>query len=66
MHSTQSINIQIVQIIENISSYLMQTQWQILGPSAGGLLLVVSVYVAHAQNSFYYYRMIVTHVTSGL
>ena len=30
------------------------------------LLFVVSVYVAHAQNSFYHFRTVVIHTTFGL
>ena len=30
------------------------------------LLLVVGVYVAHAQNNFYHFRIVVTRATFGL
>ena len=46
--------------------YLIQTQQQVSGPGAGCLILVVSVYVAHAQNSIYYFMTVVTHATFGL
>ena len=35
-------------------------------PQCWCLLLVMNVYVVHAQNSFYHYRMIVTHAPFGL
>ena len=30
------------------------------------LLLVVSVYIAHAQNSFYHFKTVITHAKFGL
>ena len=46
--------------------YLIWTQQQDWVPA---LVLIISgecTYVAHAQNSFSYFRMVVTHATFGL
>ena len=43
--------------------HTIQTPQQVLGSH---LLLVVSVYVARAQNSLYHFRTVLTHGTFGL
>ena len=37
-----------------------------IGSHHWSLSLVVSMYVAHTQNSFYYFRMVVTHTKFDL
>ena len=43
-------------------TYLIQPQQQNIESQCWHLLLVVTVYVAHAQNSFYHFRTVVTCV----
>ena len=66
MHSTQVISIKAIQITDNIHTYLIQTQQQSISSQYWHLLLVVNIYVALAQNSFYHFRMVVTCATFGL
>ena len=45
-------------------TYLIQPQQQSIKSQCWRLLLVVSVHVAHAQNSFYHLRTVVTHIAN--
>ena len=61
MHSAWSIRIQVVQIMENV--HIWYTQLLILGL---GAVNTMYVHIVCAQNSFYYFRVVVTHATFGL
>ena len=63
MHSTQSISVQTVQ---SWTLYPLNTDTAVsIGSQHWYLLLVVSVYVLHAQNSFYHFTTVVTSTTFG-
>ena len=55
-------------IMNNVATYLIQTQQQkVLGPSTGTYYTyTVTVYEAHTQNTFYYSGMVATSAVYGL
>ena len=65
MYSAQSISIQTIPIMGNTYIFNIDTAASI-GSQRWHSLLVMSVYVAHAQNNLYHFRMAVICATSSL